>query len=372
MSDTNSAFSLGRLLKVLLPIALIAVAVNYSLPGLEKSLEKAAQVDLEENMLDRLLGEQTQEPTEKIDFADTDGDLVADAPAEGVTPERLVFSYIADPKQTDEAETWADVMAAIAEATGLPVDYIHFTTTSEQLAAMARGELHITGLNTGAVPTAVKSAGFVPVCTLGHDDGSFGYTMQMITRSDSPIDSPEQVRKMNYDKKAAAKEGEKTKAQRFVFTRPDSNSGFKAAFILLMTDYGLEPERDYQWGFSFDHEVSIHEAIASEGDLPPIAPVASDILQRMTGDGDINAESYKVIYESERFPPASLGHAHNLNADLRDKIAQALLDFDWSGTSVAAKYASSGVSKFVPVSYKDDWANIRRIDDAVREAKASK
>ena len=372
MSDTNSTVSLGRLLKVLLPIALIAVAVNYSLPGLEKSLEKAAQEDLEENMLDRLLGEQSQEPTEKIDFADSDGDLIADAPAEGVAPERLVFSYIAAPEPTDETETWADVMTAISKATGLPVDYVHFTTTHDQLAAMARGELHITGLNTGAVPTAVKSAGFVPVCTLGHDDGSFGYTMQMITRTDSPIDSPEQVRKMNHDNKAAANEGEKSQAQRIVFTRPDSNSGFKAAFILLMTDYGLEPERDYQWGFSFDHEVSIREAIAGGSTLPPIAPIASDILQRMTGDGDIDAEAYKIIYESERFPPASLGHAHNLNAELRGKIAEALLSFDWSGTSVAAKYASSGASKFVPVNYKDDWANIRRIDDAVREAKATK
>ncbi len=372
MSATSNSFSLGRLLKVLLPIALIAVAINYSLPGFEKALEKAAQEDLEENMLDKLLGDQTQEPSDKIEFTDADGDLLADAPAEGVVPERLLFSYIADPQQTGGAETWADVMAALTEATGLPIDYVHYTTTQDQLAAMARGELHITGLNTGAVPTAVKLAGFVPICTLGHEDDSFGYTMQFITRADSPIDSPEQIRKLNYDNAAKTEEGKKPVAQRFVFTRPDSNSGFKAALILLMTDYGLQPERDYQWGFSFGHEASIREAIAAENTLPPIAPVASDILERMTNDGEVRAEAYKIIYESERFPPAAIGHAHNLNAELRSKIAEALLNFDWSGTSVSKKYASSGVSKFVSVNYKDDWANIRRIDDAVRKAKATK
>lgn len=348
MSESSDSFSLARLLKVLVPIALVALAIRFQLPG----YEKAAQAEFETNMLERLLGDTPQAPEAKIDFKDADGDLVADAPDEGVAPERLVFSYVASAEEGDEADTWAELTTALAEATGLEVEYAHYSTTLEQLAAMASGELHVAGLNTGSVPMGVEYAGFVPVCTQGHDDGTFGYTMQIIAQPKSDV-------------AAAAK----LAGRRVVFTRPDSNSGFKAALIQLLSEERLQPERDYEWGFSFAHEESIRQTIAGEYDA---APVASDILERMTADGEIEADAYKVIYESERFPPATIGHAHNLTAELRQKIADTLLAFDWSGTGVEAKYASSGVSKFVPVSYKDDWANVRRINQAVRKAKAGK
>jgi phosphonate transport system substrate-binding protein len=349
MSDSAppTSFSLARVLMLLLPVAVVAGIVGARIPG----YEKAAQAEMENDLLTKLLADYGGGLKERVAFVDADGDLVCDSPpdAECKTPEKLVFSYIPS-ESSDDPQVWGDALKAVGDATGIPTEYRAFETTAEQLEAMTGGELHLAGVNTGAAPQAVKEAGFVPVCTFGAEDGSFGYTMKLIVPAKGGADSLD-----------------KLKGKRVAFTRPDSNSGFKAALMLLMTEHKLFPERDYTWSFTYDHEASIKGVVAGEIDA---APVASDILARMTESGEVSADDYRVLYESERFPPAVLGVAYNLPAELREKVSKGLVDFDWSGTSVEAKYGSGAV-KFVPVSFKNDWANIRRIDEAVAKAKSA-
>lgn len=348
-ADDTGAISLGRLVKVLLPVLAIALAVRLLLPG----YEKAAQEQLEASMLSKLLGNASAGPTERVDFVDDDGDLLCDSPADDacVTPEKLVFSYVGGPEEVDESETWADLISALGEATGLPAEYQHYASAEDQLAAIVAGEVQVVGLNTGSIPMAVEAAGFHPIGTLGKADGTFGYKMMLLS-SPNGIEAASGLAK-----------------KRIAYTTPSSNSGFKAALAYLMNEADLKPERDYQWGWTYSHETSVQQLVAGEYDA---APVASDILERMVNDGEIAGDEYDVIYESERFPPATIGYAHNLAPELREKIAEALLNFDWAGTSVEAKYGSSGSEAFVAVNYKDDWANIRRIDAEVAAAKAGK
>lgn len=345
-----NGFSLARLLKVLLPVIILGYAGFHLLSS---SYEQAAQAELQENVLQKLLADVEVKSDASIEFKDADGDLVADAPEPEacIDPDKLVFSYIANAESGEtDREVWKDVMDALSEATGKEVEFISYTTTADQLSAMATDKLHITGLNTGSVATAVKTSGFVPVCTFGREDGEFGYQMLLLAPAGGEVKKPADVA-----------------GHKIIFTRPDSNSGFKAALVYLMTQHNLLPERDYEWGFSFDHADSIRRAAGKEFD---VVPVASDIFNRMVSAGEVSEETLQTIYESETFPPAALGYAHNLKPELREKIAQTLLDFDWAGTSVEARYSGSGSTQFVPVSYKDDWANIRRLEQAVQEAQA--
>ncbi len=345
-SEATGAVSFSRLVKVLLPILAIAFLANYMVSGLEEK----AKVEGQNTMLSRLLGKTMQAPSSTITFVDSDGDLLCDTPADAAAPEKLTFAYIASKTDPDTAEIWKDLTDKLAEATELEVEFVGYSTLDEQLSAMADGELHITGLGTGAVPTAAKYAGYCPVCTFGKEDGSFGYTMKLIVPADSKVEKPSGL-----------------SGKRVVFTSPDSNSGFKAALIYLMNEQNLLPERDYEFGWSYDHVTSIKDISTGEYEA---ASVASDILQRVTTDGEVAEEAYKIIYESERFPAASIGFSHSLPDDLKEKIKVALLEFDWADSSVAEKYGAGGAEKFVAVSFKDDWANIRRIDDAVNEAKS--
>ncbi len=157
------------------------------------------------------------------------------------------------------------------------------------------------------------------------------------------------------------------RGHKIMFTRLDSNSGFKAPLVLLMDKpYSMMPDRDYEWGFSQGHEESIKRVAAKEFE---VAPVASDILTRMVEQGDVKAEDFVSIYESERFPPATIGIAYNLAPELRAGIQETLLGFDLTGTGLEGEFGAD-VTKFVPVKYKDDWANTRRIDQVVADARS--
>ena len=211
--------------------------------------------------------------------------------------------------------------------------------------ALKKGELHIAGLNTGIVPLAVQRSGFVPLCTFGREDGTFGYTMQLLVPADSPI-----------------KDIDGVKGHKVTLTRPDSNSGCKV-LLIAGDEYDLQPDRDYTWGFSLGHEESIKGVAAKEFEA---APVASDILARMVEQNEVDPNAFRSIHESERFPPATIGFVYNLTPELRDAIRETLLAFELPGTGLEGEFGAD-VTKLVPVNYKQDWANARRIDQLVAQ-----
>jgi phosphonate transport system substrate-binding protein len=285
-------------------------------------------------------------------YTDANGDLLADAPENlelCSKPAELAFSFIASDDSVNSPEIWRAVLDALKTRTGLPVKYLRLEGTKEQLEALRHGALHVTAFGSGAVPVAVNTCGFTPVCTLGRADGSYGYKMQFIVKSDSDIKDPAALR----DKRIA-------------FTRPNSNSGYKAALVLLMQKYAMLPERDYQWRFLYGHPEAIVAVASGEADA---APIASDIFAREVAKGAFQADDFRVIYESERFPPVAFGYAYNLTPELREAIREALLELSWSGTKLEEEFGGDEATKFVAISYKDDWANIRRVDEAAANAK---
>lgn len=340
------AVSLPRILKVVAPVALVLFVIWWVV----QSLPSAAQQQLESSELTRLLGKSAK-AEQLADWTDANNDLVADSPADElcITPEIIVFSYVASDDAGDAPTAWQPFLDAVTEATGIPTEYKHFESVDDQLAALANGQLHITAVNTGAVPAAVNTAGFVPVSTFGHGD-SFGYTMDLLVQADSPI-----------------KKVEDLKGKKITFVRPNSNSGFKAAFIYLMDQHDMLPERDYKYGFSMGHDTSVEELASGKTDA---APVASDLFARMVANG-FDASKVRVLYQSERFPPVALGYAYNLAPGIRDSVTKLLTEFDWAGTPLMNEYGTSEVDEFVAVNYKDDWANIRRIDDVIEKARRS-
>ncbi|MEM9352248.1 MAG: phosphate/phosphite/phosphonate ABC transporter substrate-binding protein [Planctomycetota bacterium] len=288
-------------------------------------------------------------------YQDADGDLVADEPTDAgelFDPETIKFTYIANTSQTGEeaAAPWKELVAALAERLGKPVEYVVYTDTGEQLRALREGELHISGFSTGAALAGVNESGFIPVCTFGREDGTYGYKMKMIVAADSKI-----------------KETADLGGKRVAFTRPRSNSGYKAPLVLLLEEHNWLPERDYRWGFTYGHEQSIQRVANKEVD---VAAVASDLLDGMQGRGEVAPDAIRAIYESELFPPAAVGYAHNLKPELKEAIQEVLLGFDWSGTGLEAEWGPSGAVGFVEINYKDDWSNVRRIASAVAKARA--
>jgi phosphonate transport system substrate-binding protein len=337
-------------LLVVVPVAILGLGAYLW----SSTLEPAARHELSENVFARILSANVATAATTMSFPDKDNDLVADSPddpQQAIAPEVLVFSYVAAETESVPKEAWAPLLDSLAEKTGRKVEYVHFTTVQEQLDALKKGELHIAGLNTGAVPAAVQRDGFVPLCTFGREDGSYGYTMQVIVPADSPI-----------------KELGDLKGHKVTFTRPDSNSGCKALLMQLRDEEDMRPDRDYTWGFSLDHEASIQGVAAKDFEA---APVASDILERMVAKGEVDPDAFRTIYESERFPPATIGYVYNLAPELRTAIREVLIGFSLAGTNLEGEFGADA-TKLVPVDYKNDWANARRIDQLAMRARGGR
>jgi phosphonate transport system substrate-binding protein len=70
----------------------------------------------------------------------------------------------------------------------------------------------------------------------------------------------------------------------------------------------------------------------------------------------------RVVYESAPFPRAAFGVPHNLAPELKAKIKQAFLTFDFKNSKVGKEFKDS--DKFGPIDYKEAWTDVRAIQQA--------
>lgn len=276
-------------------------------------------------------------------YCDMNGDLVADAPAEDqlVDPDTLVFAYTPVEDPAVYADIWDPFLKHLEEVTGKDVHFFAVQSNSAEVEAMRSGRLHVAGFSTGPTPFAVNLAGAVPFALMGGDDGRFGYTLQLYTRTDSGINTVADL-----------------KGKRVAHTSPTSNSGNLAPRALL-PGQGVVPDEDYEVVYSGSHDQSILGVVAGDYDA---APVASEVVDRMAQRDLYDPSEVKVIYESKPFPTTSFNYAYNLKPELVEKIKEAFFTFDMKGTALGEEF--KGVSKFIPVTYQDDWAVIREIQAA--------
>ena len=280
-------------------------------------------------------------------FCDVDGDLIADTPtdpADQVDPDTLIFAYtpVEDPAVYKTA--WSDFLTHLEAETGKSVVFFPVQNNAAQIEAMRSGRLHIAGFNTGSNPLAVNCAGFNPFTIMASKDGNFGYEMEIITYPGSGIEKVEDI-----------------KGKQLAFTSPTSNSGFKAPSAILKGDFDMLPDRDYEPVYSGKHDNSIL-GVANKDYLA--ASIANSVKARMISRDVITEDQIVTIYKSQTFPTTGFGTAHNLTPELKEKIRNAFLNFEWAGTSLEAEFEKSNEGQFMPMTYKEFWEVIRKIDTA--------
>jgi len=280
-------------------------------------------------------------------YCDRDGDLLADAPtdpADLVDPDTLIFAYtpVEDPAVYEEA--WSDFLAYLEEKTGKNVVFFPVQSNAAQIEAMRSGRLHIAGFNTGSNPLAVNCAGFNPFTIMASLDGNFGYEMEILTYPGSGIESVEDIR-----------------GRQLAFTSPTSNSGFKAPSAILAADFDMLPDRDFEPVFSGKHDNSIL-GVANQD--YPAASIANSVLARMISREVITPDQVISIYKSQTFPTTGFGVAYNLEPELAANIRDAFFSFNWEGTSLQREFEKSNEGQFLPMTYKEFWEVIRKIDTA--------
>jgi phosphonate transport system substrate-binding protein len=217
-------------------------------------------------------------------------------------------------------------------------------SNAAQIEAMRAGRLHIAGFNTGSNPLAVACAGFRPFTIMASLDGSFGYEMEIITYPGSGIEKVEDI-----------------KGKQMAFTAETSNSGYKAPSAILKADYAMIAGTDFEPVFSGKHDNSVLGVANKDY---PAAAIANSVLARMIDRNVVSADQIVSLYKSQTFPTTGYGIVYNLTPELQKKIQDAFFTFPWEGSSLKEEFEKSGEGQFIPITFKEDWAVIRKIDEA--------
>ncbi|AHI29602.1 phosphate/phosphite/phosphonate ABC transporter substrate-binding protein [Marinobacter similis] len=280
-------------------------------------------------------------------YQDKDGDLIADIPSaesELIDPSTLIFAYTPVEDPAVYREVWSEFLAHLSDVTGKRVQFFPVQSNAAQIEAMRAGRLHIAGFNTGSNPLAVACAGYRPFTMMAAADGSFGYEMEILTYPGSGIDAVEDIR-----------------GKEMAFTSQTSNSGFKAPSAILKADYNMVAGEDFEPVFSGKHDNSILGVANQDYQA---AAVANSVLNRMLRRDVVNEDQLVSLYKSQTFPTTSYGLAHNLKPELQQKIQDAFFSFKWEGTALEEEFSKSGEAQFVPITFKNHWEVIRKIDSA--------
>ncbi len=273
-------------------------------------------------------------------FCDENMDLVADAPTDPKKwkdPNTLVFTYtpVEDPAVYKDA--FSDFQKYLTKATGKKVIYYTVQSNAAEVEAMRSGRLHIAGFSTGPTGFAVNLAGYVPIAVKGTEESFQGYNLLLVTRKDSDIKKLEDI-----------------KGKRIAHTSASSNSG-NLAPRAIFPEHGIVPDKDYTVVYSGKHDQSILGVAHGDYDA---APVAGDVFKRMAEAGRINADDFRIVFTSVKFPTSSFGYAHDLKPELAKKIVDAFHSYRFTPTM---QETFGGADRFFPVTYQKDWAIIRDI-----------
>jgi phosphonate transport system substrate-binding protein len=278
-------------------------------------------------------------------YCDSNGDLVADTPADAkqwVNPSTHVFAYTPVEDPALYTKVWDGFLRHLEKVTGKKVVFFPVQSNAAEIETMRSGRLHIAGVSTGPTPIAVHSAGYVPFAIMGTKEGRFGYEMEIIVPADSPIKTPADI-----------------KGKKLAFTAPTSNSGFKAPSVLLESEFKLVAKRDYEPVFSGKHDNSVIGVANKDYDA---AAIANEVMVRMFERKVVDPAKIRTVYKSETFPTTSYGMAYNLDPKLQEKIKEAFFTFPWEGSALKAEFKTE--DRFVPITYQKDWSVIRKIDAA--------
>jgi phosphonate transport system substrate-binding protein len=349
---TKTSHPVRDLLLILLPLLLVIGGVAaYLYYGVYSAVGKV-------NFPGALRG--VVNPDQLDESFSADGDNLVAAcprdPKEQVDPKVLKLGVLEPLEQGKKV--WKEFAAHLATKTGKKVEIVHASAAAGATAQEIKdGNLHIAAASTGAVPVLVNTAGFVPFAVLADDKGNFGYQMEVLVRSDSPI------------KKLADLKG-----RTITLTSLSSLSSARAPLMLLWQKEKMLPGRDYQIQFVTGQVDAIKGILHGQYE---VVAVANDLLRRVEAEEraraekegeEIAEEPYRSIHKSDTYPPFCFGHVHNLKPELAAKVREAFLDpsFPFAGTGLES-YKKANQTRFVAVTYKKDWEGVRAVDRAILE-----
>ena len=273
-------------------------------------------------------------------YCDENNDLVADAPKDPKKwrdPSTLVWAYTPVEDPAIYANVFKPFTDFLEKCVSKKIIYYPVQSNSAEIEAMRSGRLHFAGFSTGPTGFAVNLAGAVPFAAKGRGDEVQGYNLLAIVKASSPFNSMADL-----------------KGKRVAHTSPSSNSGNLAPRVLF-PELGLKPDEDYKPLMSGGHDKSTLGVASGDYNM---APVASDVFDRMIIRGTVKKEDFRILYKSPVFPTSSFAYAHDLKPELAEKLKACFYQFRFTPEM---QKEFNGDDRFLPITYQKDWAVVRDV-----------
>ena len=271
-------------------------------------------------------------------YCDANKDMVADAPTDPTKlrdPSTIVFTYtpVEDPAVYENI--FKPFTDHLGQCTGKKVVFYQVQSNAAEIEAMRSGRLHVGGFSTGPTGFAVNMAGAVPFAVKGTEKVP-GLQPDRHRQGDSP-----------YQKLADLK------GKKVAHTSPSSNSGHLAP-LALFPEQGLSPDKDYKIMFSGGHDKSVLGVDSGDYDA---AAVASDVFHRMAARGRSRKTTSASSTQPE-IPDLVVRVCARSRAEARDKMQKCFYDYRFPPEM---QKAFDGADRFFPITYKKDWAIVRKV-----------
>lgn len=258
-------------------------------------------------------------------------------------PAPLILSFPPFEEYIDTDKAFNPFIGYLESCLEKKVIFYPMRSNEAEIAAMKSGRLHIAGFSTGSTVTAVNQAGAVPFATQGNDAGFVGGKLIVIVRKDSPYQQLSDL-----------------KQKRVAHSSATSLTGHLAPLALFPKE-GLIPQQDYQILFSGTHDQSILGVLSGDYDA---ATTTTEVFTIMIKHQEIAAQDFRIIYESKTFPSAAFSYASTLAPDLQLQIKQCFFSYEFPEEM---QKVSGNSTRFVPINYQQDWADIRKILDSTKD-----
>jgi phosphonate transport system substrate-binding protein len=273
-------------------------------------------------------------------YCDDNNDMVADAPANNkyTKPNRLLIAFgaVEDPSVY---QMYNPFIEYLSKCSAVPTQTFTSNKEADIIEAMRTGKVHIASYATGGTMFAVNLGGGVPFAGKGKsaENRPDYYKLLLLVKNDSTF-------KKMLD----------LKGKHIAHTSQSSNSG-NLAPRALFPQKDLTPDKDYKITYTGKHDKSI---LGVQYGFWDAAAVASDVFERMIARGEVKRGDFRILFESEGFPPDAFSMAHNLEPKLAEKIKTCFTQYKFPA---AMSKQLEGNDRFFPLSYKSDWQLVRLV-----------
>ncbi len=223
-------------------------------------------------------------------------------------PEEIRVGFVPSMGEGD-VELYASLTAHLEKELGIAVRSYTAKDYAGIIRALAYGQIGFARLGPKSYIEAKDRAEIEALSLELNKKGEPGYYGILIAKKGSGIENFEQ-----------------SKGKRFLFTEPDSTSGYLVPSVMFARDLKINPKTWFSSvGFSGSHGDSILVVKNGKAD---VAAVATKLLDRMVEKGEVKHEDFVILKKSELIPGPCFASLTKLPPDLKQAFQDALLSFN--------------------------------------------